>query len=167
MLGRAEGKGETMEMSRNRPIASPLEWFWSNRRAQANQTSLAGPMATNASLDIRAELERLRYLAGLEPGWDSYDADPISRTAIEEASRLIAQVVLQFDAHPYFIAPLVGGGVQLHWRNANLEIEVEVRPDRRLSYLRVEELEETTKYTEKHNRGLAETLRAIASVVER
>lgn len=71
-------------------------------------------------------------LAALERGWDSYDADPIARGALEEAKRLLYALG---GAYPN---PAVGptpAGVELIWRSRVTEIHAIIRDIHDSSYV--------------------------------
>ncbi|MHB8646742.1 MAG: hypothetical protein ACYDAR_13210 [Thermomicrobiales bacterium] len=98
--------------------------------------------------------QRLDEFAMLHSGWDTYDAKPIAATAIHEARQLLAAVARQFagqpdSAKPFFVAPLPYGGVQIEWRRANKEIEVEIGPDGRFGYLLTSGEDENRTFEEK------------------
>jgi hypothetical protein len=86
------------------------------------------------------EMHRLDELAIPPAGWDTYEAQPITDTAIREARRFLSDLAGRFlsktrIAKPYFIAPLSYGGVQMEWRRVDRAIEVEVGTDGTLGYL--------------------------------
>lgn len=111
------------------------------------------------------DLNRLVSLASLPAGWDSYDADSISRDALAGAKSVIARVVIQTGAHPYAIRPLVDGGVQIVWRGSDTEVEVDVSPDETLGYLLVRNPDGDSQYTEKDDAPTEEILRVVSDVV--
>jgi hypothetical protein len=64
--------------------------------------------------NTHAELDRLLTL---EPGWDSYDGDPVSPEAVERARQCLHEMVryLGREYEPV-IGPTPSGGVTLSWR---------------------------------------------------
>ena len=62
--------------------------------------------------------ERVKYLTGLESGWDGYGSDPIAEAAVDGCCVILEDVATVIHAgdvqHP-FIAPLADGGLELEW----------------------------------------------------
>lgn len=89
---------------------------------------------------LEPALEQLGEFAGLERGWDSYDAEQISPIALATTRGLLmlaAAEIRQRIESPARIhaAPLADGGVQLEWCGAGAELEIEVQADGTLGYL--------------------------------
>jgi hypothetical protein len=59
-------------------------------------------------------------LRGLQPGWDSYGAPPISEAAIQSAQAFLSRMD---------ITPCSDGGVQLEWHTYGFDLEVEFHPN--------------------------------------
>lgn len=78
-----------------------------------------------------AVLTQLAEMAELPAGWDSYDADPISSTALALARDLVDKA----PEPPDHIAPLADGGVLLGWRGIMIGIEVEAKPEGTYTYM--------------------------------
>jgi hypothetical protein len=60
----------------------------------------------------------LTRLARLEPGWDTYDAQPIAPAAISAARRFLDGL-----DHPS-VVPTSDGGVQVEWHVNGVDVEV-------------------------------------------
>jgi hypothetical protein len=92
---------------------------------------------------LQPTFHRLTELATLPQGWDSYGADPPSPIAIATARGLVRRVAEQLGApagdrvKPFAVAPF-DGGVQLEWRAARAEVEIDVNADGEISYLYVD-----------------------------
>lgn len=84
---------------------------------------------TNGVAD--ADLRPLYDLAHLPADWSGHGSRPVAGEAITEAARFIRQV----GTPPDFLGPLGNGGVQLEWDGDREEMQLEVHPDGRLSYL--------------------------------
>jgi hypothetical protein len=92
---------------------------------------------TTSGRDVTS-IDRLMRLGDLEPDWDSYGAEPISAAAIARASDLVRAVEARFEdgaAAPTGIAPMANGGVQITWREAHGDLEVEVSASGEISLL--------------------------------
>ena len=68
---------------------------------------------------------RLDQYAALEPGWNSYDAAPITPAAIAAARAFVRET----PAVPWWPVPLADGGVQLEVHRDGYDFEVEVESD--------------------------------------
>ncbi len=109
---------------------------------------------------VDAEIQRLRQFTNLESDWNAHGAKRIAPQAIDVAVDLVRRVAAVSGVAPDFVAPLANGGVQLEWDGDSAEIEVEVRADKRFSYL----LKGASRI-EKHDVPLNEVLDAIALAV--
>jgi hypothetical protein len=119
---------------------------------------------------ILPTLERLQELSKLEPNWDSYDAEPLSPTAVATASTLIAAVdetrraVTGKHAPPWMVAPVPDGGLQVEWKSGPRKIEVLIDPEGDLSYLIIDRSAAIPAYTEQHGVSLGQ-IRALVDAV--
>lgn len=121
----------------------------------------------------REAAQRLDAFAMLSAGWDTYDAKPITPTAIQEARRLLAAVGRRLAdqtgrAKPFFVAPLPYGGVQIEWRRPNkeIEIEVEIADDGRFGYLLTTSMGENRTFEESDNVSADQVLERIVRLYE-
>ena len=73
----------------------------------------------------------------LRDNWDSYGSRPPSFDVILAASRLILNITLDDPPKPR-IVPVPGGGIQFEWEKGRRELEIEVRPDGSIEYLKIE-----------------------------
>lgn len=92
---------------------------------------------------LRPTLKRLAQLEALEPDWDTYGALPLTSTALARADALVRKVVeLYGDARgervaPYTVMPIADGGVSVEWRGPSADLELDIGPTGKLSYLLV------------------------------
>jgi len=75
-------------------------------------------------------------LSKLPPGWDSYGSEPVSGEASTQALRVLSLLSGQRSTTPH-IGPVAGGGLQMEWTNDHRALELEVRPDGSVEFLRV------------------------------
>jgi hypothetical protein len=66
---------------------------------------------------------RFVELLGLRPDWDSHGGRPIDPANVGEAGRFLAAVMDPFTPAPN-IVPTSGGGIQLEWHRAGLDVEL-------------------------------------------
>jgi hypothetical protein len=92
---------------------------------------------------LQPTLHRLEEMAALPQGWDSYGADPPSPAAVATARDLVLLVGGQLGTlagdrvKPFAVVPF-DGGVQLEWRGAHAEVEIDVEAAGEMSYLYVD-----------------------------
>jgi hypothetical protein len=73
-----------------------------------------------------AELVRaLVRLANLPPGWDSYNAPPMSRDAGHFALEILQAVMRPRTPLPQ-VVPSAAGGVQLEWHEKGVDLELHI-----------------------------------------
>lgn len=118
----------------------------------------------------RSPAERLDELSRLEPDWDSYGGLPPSSEALASA-RALLRVILAPKRNgagsritPFSIVPIADGGVQLEWRGARADLELNVGPDGALSYLLIERGGDERSFQEGDDLPRAEALRLIDQV---
>lgn len=75
-------------------------------------------------------------LSKLPAGWDSYGSPPITAEARSQALRVLTLLEAQAGTMPQ-IGPVSGGGLQMEWSQGHRALELEVRPDGSVEYLRV------------------------------
>jgi len=112
---------------------------------------------------------RLDVLSALQSGWDTYDAQPISRNAVAQAYTFLTELEARLGDEvssmtPYFVAPLPYGGVQLEWRKPGREIEIEFAPDGTLAYLLIEGEGTARVFTERENVSLDDAVRLVTQM---
>ena len=76
---------------------------------------------------------RKRALLQLPRGWNSYDAEPVSVAAFEQATEFLTTYLVEGVADPVLV-PTVRGGVQLEWHRQGVDVEVEISPDGSVSW---------------------------------
>lgn len=81
--------------------------------------------------------KRLKELAALPVNWDGYGSNSIEQAVIEIAQNLLSDFAKLNMPEPK-ILPVPGGGIQLEWDNAGVELEVEILTDETIEYLIVD-----------------------------
>lgn len=77
---------------------------------------------------LRPVIERVAELVALPGGWNSYDASPVSATALHRTLEFLLEHVTPGVDRPD-VVPTVRGGLQLEWHNNGLDVEVEIASD--------------------------------------
>lgn len=107
--------------------SQPLDTQWSPVSIVAAQ-----PLWSRAIQNELIELTDLPY------NWDSYGSPPVQTEVISVALDVLATMSRAGMARPTVLA-VPGGGVQFEWATPNSELEVEIRPDRSIEFLIVDE----------------------------
>jgi hypothetical protein len=119
---------------------------------------------------LQPTFHRLVEMAALPRGWDSYGADSPSPAAIATAGGVIRRVAEQLGApagdrvKPFAVAPF-DGGVQLEWREAHAEVEIDVNADGEMSYLYVDKGLAERRFEEGELDGWRAAIDLIAQVL--
>ena len=71
------------------------------------------PSTDSRKSDVAAQLSSLGSFRNLHRGWDSYEAEPPSETALENAQRFIRFLMDSESSLPVRVAPSAEGGVTL------------------------------------------------------
>lgn len=98
---------------------------------------------------------RLQNLASLPENWNGYGSPQIAGEAISESLRIINELAKLGMPEPE-IFPISGGGVQMEWQNQGAELEIEIMPDRSISYLLVGDNNEMFDRQIRKNENIAE-----------
>ncbi len=104
-------------------------------------------LASDGAPSAQPTLERLESYSMLAEGWAEPGSGPIPALPLMRASRLIVAARERFGvwygkrALPHQTAPIPGGGVQLEWRGASKELEIEIGPDGEIGFLLTERLD--------------------------
>jgi hypothetical protein len=93
---------------------------------------------------LRPAFDRLAEIAKLEEDWDTYDGLPPTCLAVASAGQLIIAAAERLGddvgeaVAPYGVMPFPDGGVQVTWRRAAGELQVDVGPHGSFGYLRID-----------------------------
>jgi len=71
---------------------------------------------------------QLDELAGLKPGWNSYNAKPPTRAALRTARKLMRRLPESLLRH-VVVVPTVRGGIQFEWSLNNHDCELVILAD--------------------------------------
>ena len=80
-------------------------------------------------------LDALDELEQLPQNWDTYGSDPIHPASLYKARALVANIGINTLPTPQVI-PVSGGSIGLVWKLGRKELELEVKPDGAIEYLR-------------------------------
>lgn len=77
-------------------------------------------------------VEAIKSFESLQANWDSYSARPLDDRAVRAAMELIVDSERTCCA-PDNLIPLSSGGLGLRWTSENLELEIDIDPDKTCS----------------------------------
>ena len=103
-------------------------------RKHKNQLQVVPGDIERSTLDaLLPVIKRVAQLMALPRGWNSYDASPVSDSALRRTVEfLVEYVAVGFDLP--VVVPTVHGGLQLEWHCNGVDIEVEVASDGHVAY---------------------------------
>jgi len=81
---------------------------------------------------------KMQELVNLDPGWDSHDAVPVRSDAILAAVAILSETMASNTKTPW-IVPTVHGGIQMEWHKSQVDLEIEIKPNRTVSVFYVNE----------------------------
>jgi len=84
---------------------------------------------------LKETYDRITSLADLKENWDSYGGLPVAPKAISRARFLLSNLDVEDMPRPH-VAAIPDGGVGLHWRVADRDLEVEVEANGDVHFLR-------------------------------
>ena len=94
----------------------------SNRRQWSGVKSLQSPAW------LKEIYDRISDLKKLEENWDSYGGLPVALGAASMIRVLLSNLDLEDMPKPH-VAAIPDGGIGLHWRVADRDLEIEVEPN--------------------------------------
>lgn len=106
------------------PITPPQTLIWQVGGTEVRIADAPDPIPEWFYRTLRAVVHSL----SLEPGWDSYDANPVSRSAAETGLARLFDV-MQPSSPPPTVAPIPDGGLQFEWHRNGLDVEIELSRD--------------------------------------
>jgi hypothetical protein len=84
---------------------------------------------------LREVYDGIASLSKLEENWDSYDGLPVADGAISTARVVLSNLNIEDMPKPH-VAAIPDGGLGLHWRVAERDLEIEVEPSGAIHYLK-------------------------------
>lgn len=84
---------------------------------------------------LKETYDRITDLAKLAPNWDSYGGLPAEPRAISAAGLLLSNLDIEDMPRPH-VAAIPDGGVGLHWRVAERDLEIEIEANGDIHFLR-------------------------------
>lgn len=121
----------TTESPRPQPTNAALELPYSSLRLLMFQLNGLHP---NTEKALQSSLDRLDEIASLAPDWNPRGSKSSSSNAILAAYFLLFEVAKRIHVSdkyltiPYYISPIVNGGVSISWRSQWAQLRVMVGP---------------------------------------
>jgi len=84
---------------------------------------------------LKETYDRISSLKTLEENWDSYGGLPVADGAISITRVVLSKLDIEEMPKPH-VAPLPDGGIGLHWRLVDRDLEIEVESNGAIHFLR-------------------------------
>jgi hypothetical protein len=89
------------------------------------QAALTMPRIPSTPSGVISAVQRMIELLELPPGWNSYNAKPITKENVNFAFSLLART-MRADTPAPNVVPMVRGGVQLEWHTRGINLEISI-----------------------------------------
>lgn len=125
---------------------------WSNLTTTTAESPLITRESPRSPREVEAEVilnRDLGEIVDLAPGWLNGEGDAINRIAIENAKRVLVEILARGASHPQ-VGPTPEGGVQAEWSLGDSELSITFEPSGDL-YVFVMDL--STNNVEEHTLG--------------
>lgn len=143
--------------------------------AKRSSVAVLKPVLSHSDLSaektILTVVWKMLAFGALRPDWDSYGAAPIELQAVQKAETLFSQMINQLSVakreqlHPFDVAPLANGGVQLEWRSPKGALEVEIHSQPGHGYLLTLGQGATRQFQEGDDATDAEIIALLSQVI--
>jgi hypothetical protein len=96
--------------------------------------SLCVTQQDEISLNNRKEINKLHTFAKLDPNWDSYGAEKITASVIQDSIKFI-KLIDKLDQDVYFTAPGPNGEISIELINGKKSTELLIYPNKNYKYV--------------------------------
>jgi len=105
------------------------------RDQDTNRSQWYGVRSLQSPTWLKEIYDRISGLAALKENWDSYGGLPVAPQAISMIRVVLSNLDIEDMPRPH-VAAIPDGGVGLHWRVADRDLEVEVEPNGDIHFLK-------------------------------
>jgi hypothetical protein len=111
-----------------------IELKRSRQDQESNRRQWSGVKSLQSPAWLKEIYDRISDLKKLKEDWDSYGGLPVADEAISRIRVLLSNLDIEDMPKPH-VAPLPDGGIGLHWRVADRDLEIEVEPNGAIHFL--------------------------------
>ena len=117
--------------------SAPVREGWGQELALRNGSWIISGSGKRPSW-AQPVFSKMQELGNLPPGWDSHDAVPVRADSVLAAVSTLFETMAS-DTETPWIVPTVHGGIQMEWHKSQVDLEIEIKPDRTVSVFYVNE----------------------------
>jgi hypothetical protein len=99
-----------------------------------DQAALTMPRVQSTPHGVISAVQKMIELLELPPGWNSYNAKPITKENVNFAISLLGRT-MHADTPAPNVVPMVRGGVQLEWHTRGINLEISIYSPNEVRFL--------------------------------
>ena len=105
------------------------------RDKEGNRPQWSPVRSLQSPVWLKEVYDRVSALAEIKENWDSHGGLPVAVDALSGARVLLSNLNIEDMPRP-LVAPLPDGGIGLHWRIAERDLEIEIEANGNIHYLK-------------------------------
>lgn len=105
------------------------------REQEYNERQWSAVKSLQSPTWLKEIYDRISGLAALEENWDSYGGLPVAPRAISTIRVVLSNLDIEDMPRPH-VGAIADGGIGLHWRVADRDLEIEVEPNGEVHFLK-------------------------------
>lgn len=128
-------------------MAAVKRWLWEFSvfgRTEQRLPMVSIPVFRDPPADWLSECERLLFdLHRLAPNWDSYDADPVDRESVRQASVLLRALAVMPNIESPTVTATPDGNAAFCWDDGERSLDLEIQASGVVEYAYLDEVDDS------------------------